>query len=142
MRPMLDRKEVVRELHAGISAEWGSEFPQLGRIPSTGVRKFIDYVAGLGTVDRGVLAAALAENASEFLFPVSDKPPLYKRNEAYRKWADTAVHMTGPRYSSVRALLGTVALEAAAPPPAPPRRPRMAYAKPSLLLAEAKRKRI
>src|SRR5205807_7269048 len=58
--------------------------------------------------------------------------PLYKRNAAYRKWADAAVHITGRRYSSVRALRDTLALANAepAPPPTRPRRPRMALANP------------
>lgn len=90
---------------------------------------------------KAAFAAALAEGALGYLYPDSGEPPLYKRNEAYRKWVDTAVHMTGQRYSSVRALRGTLAIaDAEPPPPNPPRRPRMAYAKP--LLSAAKRERI
>jgi hypothetical protein len=141
MRPLLDPQDVLRELQAGISVEWSSGFPQLRRIPSTGVRKFIDYVARLDAGGRVVFAAALADGAFDLLYPESGKTPLYKRNEAYRMWADMAVHMTGQRYSSVRAQRATLRLADAElqPPPDPPRRPRMAYAKPRPLLSAARR---
>jgi hypothetical protein len=132
MHTMHDRDEILRELRAGISREWASGFAQLRRIPSTDVRKFVDYVASLDAPGKEAFAAAMVESAFDSLFPHQCAIPLYKRNAAYRKWADAAVHIIGWRYSSIRALRDTLALANAepAPPPTRPRRPRMALANP------------
>jgi hypothetical protein len=129
---MPDRHGILRELQAGIAREWASDFAQLRRIPSTHVRKYLDYVAGLDAPGKRAFAAAMAEGAFDFLFPDQCTVPLYKRNPAYRKYADAAVHITGQRYSSIRALRDTLALANAepVPPPARPRRLRMALANP------------
>jgi hypothetical protein len=137
---MFDRNAILDELRAGFSREWASGFNQLSRIPSTRVRKFLDYFASLNADEKDALSLALTEGAFDFLFPGSAEP-LYKRNAAYRKYVDEIFHMTGRRYSSVRALRGTLSLanEEPSPPPSRPRRPRMALAKPpsrSLLTAE------
>jgi hypothetical protein len=129
---MLDRHGILSELHAGISREWASGFSQLRRIPSTYVRKFIDYSTRLDRAESEAFTAALADGALRRLFLDSNAPPLYESNAAYRKYVDASWHMTGRRYSSVRALRGTLSLANAepAPPPTRPRRPRMAMAKP------------
>jgi len=130
---MHDREGILRELRAGISREWASGFAQLRRIPSTHVRKFVDYAASLDAPGKEAFEAAMVEGAFDCLFPHQCAIPLYKRNAAYRKWADAAVHIIGWRYSSVRALRDTLALanaEPAPPPPTRPRRPRMALANP------------
>jgi hypothetical protein len=143
---MLDQQEVLSELRASISHEWASGFEQLHRIPSTNVRKFVDYIARLEPPGKEAFLAALAEHASDFLNPQPHQPSLYKRNNAYRSYVDAVRDMRGERYSSVRALRApSVVAEAEARVASdhnPPRRARMAYAKPRPVASAAKLMRI
>jgi hypothetical protein len=100
----LEKQEVVkRQLRAEFQREQASDFELLRRIPSTGVRKFLDYFTKLNRSERDALSEAMAQLALVTFFPYDVQTPYAAGNAAYKQYVKSACS-SGWRYQSVRDL--------------------------------------
>lgn len=89
--------------------ERASNFPMLRRIPSTSVRKFIDYFSALDEPRKDALAEGLAELALSSIFP-SEAHPYKTGNIAYKRYVNAMPLMWDWRYEGVRELRMSLAV--------------------------------
>jgi hypothetical protein len=104
------QSELMRLLRAEFQRERASDFAMLRRIPSTSVRKFLDYFSTLDETGKNALAEALAENALVTFFPYEAKNPYQAGNAAYRKYLDEKIRMWDWKYQDVRGLRMSLAV--------------------------------
>jgi hypothetical protein len=90
-------------LRAEFKRERASDFSVLRRIPSTSVRKFLDYFSALDEAGKDALAEGLAQRALLSIFP-PDKPLCPTDNVAYRQYVDALPLMWDWKYEDVRGL--------------------------------------
>lgn len=84
-------------------------FAGLRRIPSTSVRKFLDYFSSLDELEKHSLAEGLAQCALSFIFP-SEAHPCKTGNVAYKQYVDAMPLMWDWKYESVRELRMSLAV--------------------------------
>jgi len=90
-------------LRAEFRREKESGFALLRRIPSTDVRKFLDYFSTLNEPDRDALAEAMSQRAL-CLFSPSAAHPYQSGNVAFRRYVDALPLMWEWRYNGTREL--------------------------------------
>jgi hypothetical protein len=89
--------------------EQESNFALLRRIPSTDVRKFLDYFLALNKSDQSALAEGLAQHALVSFF--SSMPNAFEAsNAAFRQYLDAKCQMSGWKYTSVPAMRSMLAV--------------------------------
>jgi hypothetical protein len=100
---VLDMQEgVKRLLRAEFRRERASGFELLRQIPSTQVRKFLDYFATLDRAEGDALAEAMGQIAFLSFFPYDGVNPYQAGNAAYRRCVDSLGRMWGWRYEAVQ----------------------------------------
>ncbi len=107
-----EKQEVVKGLlRAEFQREQASDFELLRRIPSTQVRKFLDYFSTLDAAGKTALSEAMRQSAFLTVFPYAGKQPYGAGNAAYRRYVDSVGRMWGWRYEGVRdAARGDIAM--------------------------------
>jgi hypothetical protein len=98
------QRAVLSLLRAEFQRERGSDFALLRQIPSTQVRKFLDYFSSLSIEEANALAEALAESALVTFFPYEAKPPYQSGNFALRRYIDALPMVWDWKYEDVRSL--------------------------------------
>lgn len=104
------RPEVLSLLKAEFERERASGFALLRQVPSTGVRRFLDYFSSLDELGKEALADALNDCAILTFFPDGRKNPYQKGNIAYKRYVDAQHQIAGYRYENVNSLIGALAL--------------------------------
>ncbi len=97
------REAVLKVLREEFQREWVSDFALLRGIPSTSVRKFLDYFAALDNWEKNALADGLAQCALSFTNP-SQAHPYQTGNAAYKRYVDAMPLMWDWKYEGVREL--------------------------------------
>ena len=98
-----EKQEAVKKLlRAEFQREQASDFELLRRIPSTEVRKFLDYFSTLDSAGKTALSEAMGQTAFLIFFPYDGKLPYDAGNAAYRRYVDAMGRMWGWRYYGVR----------------------------------------
>lgn len=98
-----EKQEVVKGLlRAEFRREQANDFELLRQIPSTEVRKFLDYFSTLDSAERDALSEAMGQVAFLIFFPYDGKLPYEAGNAAYRRYVDAMGRMWGWRYEAVR----------------------------------------
>jgi hypothetical protein len=111
------RDAVTSFLRAEFRREQASGYALLRLIPSTSVRKFLDYFAALDSADRDALSEALAQVALFSFFPTPPHPSL-SDNVAYKRYTDSMALMWDLRYEGTRGLRMLLAEARMSPDPA------------------------
>ena len=88
------RVRLAREL---IDSEAASGFAQLRQVPSSAVRRFLDYYAELPPADARELRSALAERGALALGVTHRRPLASQPRPAYERWTNA---MLSPRFAS------------------------------------------
>ena len=97
------RDALTSFLRAEFHHEQASGYALLRLIPSTSVRKFVDYFAALDSADRDALSEALAQAALLSFFPSPPHPTL-SDNVAYKRYTDSMVRKWDWKYEDTRGL--------------------------------------
>src|SRR5437016_3027235 len=86
--------------------EQATNFALLRKVPSTHVRKFIDYFSTLDTTGKEALTEGLVENAHVFIYRRTEDVgrPYKDRNLAWRKYHSMLPLMGALKYASIREL--------------------------------------
>ena len=93
---------ITREL---MDAEAASGFARLREVPSSTVRRFLDYHGELPPGDAEALRAALAERGALALRPPRDGPLPLQAGAAYEAWTNALLSprfVSSPRYQPLR----------------------------------------
>lgn len=96
--------QALQFLREEFENEWKSGFALLRQIPSTSVRKSIDYFLGLNVADQKDLAAALSMKALQSIFPTEAPHPLEEKNVAFQRFREALPVMWDWKYMSTRDL--------------------------------------
>ncbi len=96
-------------LRAEFLREWESGFALLRRIPSTSVRKFVDYFSALDIPDQVALPDALAQVALCQFFS-SAPHPAQSGNVAFKRYVDAMPLMWDWKYMGTRELRAVLAV--------------------------------
>jgi hypothetical protein len=100
---MHEKQEAVKRLlRAAFQREQASNFELLRRIPSTEVRKFLDYFSTLAGAEKTALSEAMGQVAFLTFFPYEGEQPYQAGNPAYQRYADSMGPMWGWKYQAVR----------------------------------------
>src|SRR6266404_4817466 len=100
---------VMNFLRAEFLREWESGFALLRRIPSTSVRKFVDYFSPLDIPDQVALSEALTQRALSLFFP-SAPHPAQSGNVAFKRYVDAMPLMWDWKYMGTRELRAVLAV--------------------------------
>jgi hypothetical protein len=95
---------VLSLLRAEFQRERASEFALLRRIPSTGVRRFLDYFSALDEASQDALAEAMSDGALTIFFPHETENPYRKGNIAYKQYVDAQHQIADWKYENVQML--------------------------------------
>ena len=93
---------IAREL---VDAEVAAGFPLLGRVPSSNVRRFLDYYRELSAADAAALREALADRGALALRPVHSRALSSDLAPAYERWTNamlSAQFASSPRHQPLR----------------------------------------
>ena len=100
---------VRKFLRAEFRREQESDFAFLRRIPSTNIRKFLDYFFSLKKSNQDALAEGLAQHALVFFF--SSVPNAFQAgNAAFKQYRDAECHMPSLKYVDVSTLRSMLAV--------------------------------
>jgi hypothetical protein len=97
-------KSVLKMLRVEFESERASNFSQLRLIPSTHVRKFVDYFCSLSEPNKNALAEALSEHALAWVFPREVQSAGQKGNIAFKNYRESMMQMWDWKYQPVREL--------------------------------------
>jgi hypothetical protein len=98
------RSAVLSLLRAEFQRERASGFALLRRIPSTGVRRFLDYFSPLDGASQDALAEAMSDGALTIFFPHETENPYRKGNIAYKQYVDAQHQIADWKYENVQML--------------------------------------
>jgi len=105
MSPIERRGAIQALLRAEFRREGASDFVLLRRIPSTNVRKFLDYFDALDEAGKDALAEGLSERAlSSILVGEDDLRPYDLSNPAWKRYLDALPLMWDWKYAGIREL--------------------------------------